>query len=66
MSLMSASEKSYHVDTKNGQNLRSADTTVGDLNIDEILGPWLRLKLLVVHVSDGVLVLAHPSFEAVV
>ena len=46
--------------------IRTADTAVRNLDIDIILSPRLRLKLLPNHVAvDGVFVEAHPSFELV-
>lgn len=44
----------------------SADTTVSDLDINISFLPRLGLEGLPLHVSDGVLIQAHPAMEGVV
>lgn len=44
----------------------SADTAVGDLDVNIGLLPGLGLELLPDHVADGVLVKAHPALELVI
>jgi hypothetical protein len=56
-----------HPSTAQSVQIRAADTTVGDLDIDIGLFPVLGLEFLPDHVALArARVKAHPSFELVV